>query len=430
MTRRLTESQFNGMIGAAVVGGSRDEPPLMAFPLPVPGVWEGQAFSDKLVANGDGETKRFLLDPGITEEGSIRVYVDGEQVTPTKVNARAGYTDIGVISTEGFKGNFGCYVEDVFLSYDTNTLYVYRVVGDGLKLVKENRVPYEITSAHINGDKDIVTMTTNIGLKLVGIDIESGALTEEYAPGPDIEPYLNSIVDALIPYGGNVLVVTNDNGFSGLGQSGKIASFTVDKIAKTFGDSIIQSVYNDTVEKDSLVQLLKGKVLVHGSWYSDAWLVQFEPATGAFGASKVVTFRHMNPLVPYDSQFIYDWRPWTTGTSSPWIWQVDEHLNTKRIGPTHGMYLPNYNFVSPSGRIVISGGSMFVAEDTDSEYVDRGDFNLNVGGHMFLNENTIISNSRIIKVIALPEYNFELPEAPPVGSVITADYTTPLIPKS
>src|SRR5690606_3639432 len=180
MTRRLTESQFNGMIGAAVVGGSRDEPPLMAFPLPAPGIWEGETFSDKFVANGDGETKRFLLDPGITEEGSIRVYVDGEQVTPTKVNARAGYADIGVISTEGFKGNFGCYGEDVFLSYDTNTLYVYRVVGDGLKLVKENQVPYEITSAHINGDKDIVTMTTNIGLKLVGIDIESGALTEEY----------------------------------------------------------------------------------------------------------------------------------------------------------------------------------------------------------------------------------------------------------
>src|SRR5690606_20653189 len=202
MTRRLTESQFNGMIGAAVVDGSRDAPPLMAFPLPVPGVWEGETFSGKFVANGDGETKRFLLDPGITEEGSIRVYVDGEQVTPTKVNARAGYTDIGIISTEGFKGNFGCYVEDVFLSYDTNTLYVYRVVGDGLELVKENLVPYEITSAHINGDKDIVTMTTNIGLKLVGIDIESGALTEEYAPGPDIEPYLNSIVDALIPYGG------------------------------------------------------------------------------------------------------------------------------------------------------------------------------------------------------------------------------------
>src|SRR5690606_8064426 len=72
MTRRLTENQFNGMIGAAVVGGSRDEPPLMAFPLPVPGVWEGQAFSDKLVANGDGETKRFLLDPGKIGRASCR----------------------------------------------------------------------------------------------------------------------------------------------------------------------------------------------------------------------------------------------------------------------------------------------------------------------------------------------------------------------
>src|SRR5690606_8061132 len=124
----------------------------------------------------------------------------------------------------------------------------------------------------INGDKDIVTMTTSSGLKLVGIDIESGALTEEYAPGPDIEPYLNSIVDALIPYGGNVLVVTNDNGFSGLGQNGKIASFSVDKTTKTFGDSIIQSVYSGTVEKDGLVQLLKGKVLVQGSWDSlEAW---------------------------------------------------------------------------------------------------------------------------------------------------------------
>lgn len=429
MTRRLTESQFNGMIGAAVVGGSRNAPPLMAFPLPAPGVWEGETFSGKFVANGDGETKRFLLDPGITEEGSIRVYVDGEQVTPIKVNARAGYADIGVVSTEGFKGNFGCYVEDVFLSYDTNTLYVYKVVGDGLELVKENQVSYEITSAHINGDKDIVTMTTSSGLKLVGIDIETGALTEEYAPGPDIEPYLNSILDALIPYGGNILVVTNNGGFPELGQSGRIASFTVDKIAKTFGDSIIQSVYSGTVEKGFLVQLLKGKVLALGGWW-DCLLVQFEPVTGAFGASKVVTFRHMNPLVPYDSQFIYDWQSWTSGTAPPWIWQVDEHLNTKRIGPTHDMRRPNYNFVSPSGRIVISGGSMYVAEDTDSEYVNRGDFGLNVDGHMFLNENTIISNSRIIKVIALPEYNFELPEAPPVGSVITADYTTPLIPKS
>src|SRR5690606_4867670 len=188
--------------------------------------------------------KRFLLDPSITEEGSIKVYVDGEQVTPTEVNARAGYIDIGVISTEGFKGNFGCYVEDVFLTYATNTLYVYKVVGDGLELIKENQVPYNIYSAHINGDKDIVTMTTSSGLKLVGIDIETGALTEEYAPGPDIEPYLNSILDALIPYGGNVLVVTNNNGFPELGRSEKIASFSVDKIAKTFGDSIIQSAYS------------------------------------------------------------------------------------------------------------------------------------------------------------------------------------------
>src|SRR5690606_33156663 len=78
MTRRLSVNQLNGMIGAAVVGGSRDEPPLMAFPLPAPGIWEGEAFSDKFVANGDGETKRFLLNPSITEEGSIRVYVDGE----------------------------------------------------------------------------------------------------------------------------------------------------------------------------------------------------------------------------------------------------------------------------------------------------------------------------------------------------------------
>src|SRR5690606_21280592 len=53
MTRSLTESQFNGMIGAAVVDGSRDKPPLMAFPLPVPGVWEGETFSGKFVANGD-----------------------------------------------------------------------------------------------------------------------------------------------------------------------------------------------------------------------------------------------------------------------------------------------------------------------------------------------------------------------------------------
>src|SRR5690606_19796652 len=154
--------------------------------------------------------------------------------------------------------------------------------------------------------------------------------------------------------------------FPELGHNGRIASFSVDKTTKTFGDSIIQSVYSGTVEKDGLVQLLKGKVLVQGSWDSlEAWFVQFEPATGAFGASKVVTFRQMNPLVPYDSQFIYDCHPtWTTGTASPWIWQVDEDLNTKRIGPTHGMTRPNYNFVSPSGRIVISGGSMYVAEDT------------------------------------------------------------------
>src|SRR5690606_30136329 len=290
MTRRLSVNQLNGMIGAAVVGGSRTAPPLMAFPLPVPGIWEGEAFSDKFVANGDGETKRFLLNPSITEEGSIRVYVDGEQVTPTKVNARAGYVDMGVISTEGFKGNFGCYVEDVFLTYTTNTLYVYKVVGDGLELVRENQVPYNIYSAHINGDKDIVTMTTSSGLKLVGIDIETGALTEEYAPGSDIEPYLNSILDALIPYGGNILVVTNDNGFSGLGHSGKIASFSVDKVTKSFGDFIIQSTRqtSSTIYKNRLIQILEGKVLALGGRYDDVWLVQFEPATGAFGASKSV----------------------------------------------------------------------------------------------------------------------------------------------
>lgn len=434
MTRRLTESQFNGMIGAAVVGGSRTALPLIAFPLPVPGVWEGETFSDKFVANGDGETKRFLLDPSITEEGSIRVYVDGEQVTPTKVNARAGYTDIGIISTEGFKGSFGCYVEDVFLTYSTNTLYVYKVVGDDLVLIRENQVSYNIYSAHINGDKDIVTMTTSSGLKLVGIDIESGALTEEYAPGPDIMPYLNSILDALIPYGGNVLVVTNDNGFSGLGQSGKIASFSVDKIAKTFGDFIIQSTNPpySTIYKNRLVQILKGKVLALAGRYDDAWLVQFEPATGAFGASKSVDLNTMDRLVSYDSQYIYGSRSSNASASTVYIWQVDEHLNTKRIGPTRigsGYYHTN---VSPSGRIIILSGSMYVAEDTDSEHVNHGSvgWREDFEGHMFLNEDIIISNNRVIRVINLPSYNFELPEAPPVGSVITADYTTPLIPKS
>lgn len=432
MTRRLTESQFNGMIGAAVVGGSRTAPPLIAFPLPVPGVWEGETFSDKFVANGDGETKRFLLDPSITEEGSIRVYVDGEQVTPTEVNARAGYADVGVVPTDGFKGSFGCYVEDVFLTYDTNTLYVYKVVGDDLVLIRENQVPYNILSAHINGDKDIVTMTTSSGLKLVGIDIESGALTEEYAPGPDIEPYLNSILDALIPYGGNVLVVTNDDGFPALGQSGKIASFSVDKIAKTFGDNIIQSVYSGTVYKNRLVQILEGKVLALAGRYDDAWLVQFEPATGAFGASKSVDLDTMYLLVPYDSRHIYSWRSSTASASNVYIWQVDEQLNTKRIGPTYINSGSYRTVVSPSGRIIILDGSLYVAEDTDSEHVKRG----NVGywtdfeGHIFLNEDIIISNNRVVRVIVLPEYNFELPEAPPVGSVITADYTTPLIPKS
>src|SRR5690606_32781116 len=127
--------------------------------------------------------------------------------------------------------------------------------------------------------KDIVTMTTSSGLKLVGIDIESGALTEEYAPGPDIEPYLNSILDALIPYGGNVLVVTNDDGFPELGQNGKIASFSVDKVTKSFGDFIIQSIRPpySTIYKNRLIQILEGKVLALAGRYDDAWLVQFEP---------------------------------------------------------------------------------------------------------------------------------------------------------
>lgn len=426
MTRSLTESQFNGMIGAAVVYGSRDEPPLMAFPLPVPGVWEGETFSGKFVANGDGETKRFLLDPGITEEGSIRVYVDGEQVTPTKVDARAGYADTGAISTEGFKGSFGCYVADVFLSYDTNTLYVYKVVGDGLELVKENLVPYEITSAHINGDKDIVTMTTSSGLKLVGIDIESGALTEEYTPGPDIEPYLNSITYGLIPYGGNTLVVANPGGYPELSHTGRLASFTVDKIAKTFGDTVIQSIYNSDGYLGIIIQVLQGKVLVVGPV-----LIQFEATSGAFGETKSlpIPVPNLRTMVPYDSQFVSHYRGSSGSPDLPYLSQVDENLEIKKIGPAETSSY-SHQFASPSGRIVISDGYLYVAEDVNSEYVNRGFVDLDANGYMFLNEDIIISSDCVLRVVALPGHNFELPEAPPVGSVITADYTTPLIPKS